>query len=96
MPGISQEQLAAAQPAGWTEDEISVFAQALVAFRDGLTERQQEAFTAILAAAGATANRDDAQGYLIRPTGQPWTAHPFPPADRSHGVVIAIIAILIG
>lgn len=96
MSELSQEHLAAVQAAGWTEDEVMGFVQALATFRDGLPARQQEAFTAILAAAGAVATRDDAQGYLLRPISQPPTAHTIAPPNTSNQVVIAIIAILIG
>ena len=65
MTQVTQEQQNAVQAAGWTEEEIRAFAQAINAFRDGLPPRQREAFNGILAAAGATASGDDVQGYLV-------------------------------
>ncbi|MGH2603993.1 MAG: hypothetical protein ACRDJ9_31990, partial [Dehalococcoidia bacterium] len=53
MTQISQEQRDALQIAGWTEEEAMAFAQTLATFRDGLPPRQRDAFTAMLATAGA-------------------------------------------
>ena len=65
MTQVTQEQWAAVQAAGWTEEEIRAFAQAISAFRDGLPPRQRDAFDGILAAAGATVSDDDVHGHLV-------------------------------
>jgi len=64
MTQLTQEQRDVLQAAGWTEEEATQFAQALVTFRDGLPPRQGEALTAILAAARGAAD-GDVQGYLV-------------------------------
>lgn len=65
MTQITQEQRDALQAAGWTEEEVTGFAQAVATFRDGLPARQRDAFNAILATAGARAGGDDVQGHLV-------------------------------
>lgn len=62
MTQMTQDQRDALRAAGWTEAEATGFAQALTTFRDGLPPRQRDAFTAILATAGAAA---DTQGHMI-------------------------------
>lgn len=96
MEAMSGEQLAAARAAGWTEEEVTAFARALVSFRDGLPTRQRAAFSEMLATAGAGVGADDAGGYLLRPFVQPLAAHTIAPPNQGNQVVIAIIAILIG
>lgn len=65
MTQLTQEQRDAVEAAGWTEAEVTGFVRAVATFRDGLPPRQREAFTGILAAAGATAGGEDVQGYLV-------------------------------
>jgi hypothetical protein len=65
MAQLTQEQRDAVQAAGWTEDEVTAFTQAIASFRDSLPPRQQEALNAILATAGAAASGDEVQGYLV-------------------------------
>ena len=65
MTQLTQEQRDDIQAAGWTEEEVAGFVQAVATFRDGLPPRQREAFNAILATAGAAASGDDARGYLV-------------------------------
>lgn len=64
MTQITADQRAMLQAAGWTEEEVTGFVQAVATFREGLPPRQRDAFTAILTAAGDTAG-DDVHGHLV-------------------------------
>jgi hypothetical protein len=61
----TQDQRATIEAAGWTEEEVAGFVQAMASFRDELSPRQREALNAILAAAGAAVHGDDARGHLV-------------------------------
>ena len=65
MTQVTQEQRDVVRAAGWTEEEVAGFVQAVTAFRDGLPLRQRDAFDGILAAAGATVSDDDVHGHLV-------------------------------
>jgi hypothetical protein len=65
MALMTPEQHEAAHAAGWTDDEVTSFVQAVRTFRDGLPPRQQAALNGMLAAAHATVSDGDVQGYLV-------------------------------